>query len=314
MRPVTYLYCRAGPVTLSDPSGLDERVSVDPNAHRITYSTSIDVYTNGADPDRVRQLARGAENFYANRTNTAAEDVFGPTVGGFLEDVLAPNPTPRAYTDPETGIEWAVVFDVKYNVIEGSSPIPPFAPKDKEGFINIPPGLFTLLADAGLETGENIISYLPESDPGFEGGVGGRTFSITGNIPATDIRYPQKEKGTAEVSLVHESGHLLGFDERYGLETDMMRAAQKPDLQPLKMGQEHVDNAAQFALGLAGELSSVGRLSNFELFGVSLETRSTDAGPFEKFVHRKEQIERQLDLRIPTRRSESFWSSYWRSP
>ncbi|MEO5927539.1 MAG: SpvB/TcaC N-terminal domain-containing protein [Patescibacteria group bacterium] len=302
-----FAYCRGSPVTLSDPSGLDETISVNPNSHSIVYSTTVTLYTGSSDPDVVRETAGRAEDYYANRQPSVARELFGQTVGGALETLFG-SKHPRTYYEESTRTSWTVEFDVHYEVVEGDAPVMAMPPEGSSVSVG---SILDALAAGGLEPGDNMMAYRPADDPGFKKGVEGRTYSMSIGVPATDLKDAAAVL-QPELPVIHETGHLLGFHERYWampgtgmddfeFEEDMMRSS-RPG--PISMSQRHVDDAARFALELASEMSSTGRLDRFEIFGATIDVPgvSTTDPTYEatQQAQRTREVQRQRELRWPS--------------
>ncbi|MEO5927542.1 MAG: RHS repeat-associated core domain-containing protein [Patescibacteria group bacterium] len=272
-----YLYCRAGPVTLSDPSGLDALLTVDRETNTITFSTTVHVYTDEAHEQETRNATTRAEHFY-NDTVAKYVDSSNPTLKG----------------------DWNVRFSVHYDVHVGESPIPTVDPRTlSDGTGAEAARIKGVLREHGVGPGENILSYRPaiSRERDVPGAVaGGVSYNLGGpemGIPVSDIPY-QSDDDTRFLSLVHETGHLLGFDDRYlkepnksreqpGFANDVMNLTVSFGGMALGAGARtispvHVAEAARYAILFANVVSGKAdaSVSNVWLEGASFDTTGVD--------------------------------------
>ncbi|HEX8720434.1 MAG TPA: SpvB/TcaC N-terminal domain-containing protein [Pyrinomonadaceae bacterium] len=265
-----YAYVHLNPLAAVDPGGEDAVMTVDQKKHIITYSTTVHLYADPADKDKAQKAAAAGEKF-------------------FREQSKGQNAT---YTDDKKQV-WAVRFDVKYAVhTDHAMPV-----TLKTDLVDNGAGLKVrkdtrLITDMDnfrkdkVKAGDNLMELKEKGrSPGLGGEVAAE-FDITeqghravGN--STGAIFKKRDVLTSSGgklslqpvdfsdtelrdNLIHETGHMLGFGERYkqsdssfhpGFETDFMSNTKRFDKEIMKL---HFEDAAKFALAVShGESSSM---------------------------------------------------------
>ncbi len=264
-----YHYASGNPVVLYDPDGRDVRLSVDQQNHTITFSTTIHFFGTAQEIRQMRPVAQRAERFFANpRIETESE-----TRARFSGQPAQGAARQPAFTD-SSGTQWTVRFDVRYQFHDVASVPPPVtyqsAQQAPNAFVNnFSATEQTLQRSVGYRAGDNVLTLAPQ-----RGSVGG----VVGLFSSSDTAFPvfnrphsrmvgqisrssPFDRDKAFEALVHESGHMLGFDERYqdfgilsqphqGFNFDFMSAASGRS--EVTMHPAHIEAAAQFGVAVAG--------------------------------------------------------------
>ena len=290
-----YLYGACNPVKFNDPGGRDVRLSVDQNTHTITYATTVHFYCTADQIRELTPLARSAEQFY-NSPPVEAEDQTA------LRFRSLPS-TPGTNTFTQGGTQWTVRFQVNY-VFHDVATDP------------LPADLQSLYNDIHAGTGISAASYRTRlaagtaAVPGFQAGdnimmmhasgrnVGGVTYRFSEQDAARPISGSPISRTLATIanlpanmgeSLVHETGHLLGFDERYsggsglasnqyGYRYDFMGPGGGRSIGSLTVVPTHIEEAALFAIGVANGNT----LSNHVISGHMIDSTGT-SGSISQF-------------------------------
>jgi RHS repeat-associated protein len=279
--PNVYAYVLDNPVKYVDPEGRDARISVDQKTHTITYSSTVHFYGTAAEIKTVTPLVKEAEKFFKSPTiETGAK-----TQARFVQGTKAPSEG-NTFTDP-SGTKWTVKFDVKYQLhdVATTPPVVTAAGTTVTGagvakdqatandFVtNLPTVEAGLKKSIGFNPGDNIMSFRPPS-----GSTGGVTHLLTSPDASAPTFGRPESRMLAEItrgkstditreSIIHETGHLLGFDERYwdpskgqgvlvqkhnDFGWDFMGAAEGKALDATTMHPQHIEDAARFAIGVA---------------------------------------------------------------
>ncbi|UII33140.1 insecticidal toxin complex protein [Fulvivirga ulvae] len=213
-----YSYSNNNPIILTDPSGLDARLTVDQATHTITYSSTVHFYGTQAEIDQVRPAAERATQFFTDASGTVLID----------------------------GTRWTVNYNVNFQYHEtGASPLPtgiqsiidqlvdpnsPVVPNITQAI-----GLLGLYSDAhqrSFASGTSQVSGYRAGDSvlTFSGHVGvGLTVQLLPSFLPIMRTFPEPTSralmainpavGSSPEALfrtiIHEVGHTLGFDERY---------------------------------------------------------------------------------------------------
>jgi RHS repeat-associated protein len=263
-----YSFTLNNPVKFFDPDGRDVRLSVDQQAHTVTYSTVVHVFGTAAENHRLEPIARQAEQFFSNPRIETEKQTRARLVGG------AP-PSPRTtptFTDG-AGTQWTVRFDVKYQFHDIAKTPPVATYKDVStsqgatSFVNNRAAVEQKMTQSfGYTSGDNVMTLAPPA-----GSVGGITSLLSsGNSSAPTFSEPESRMfsqimrttnpATTKESMIHETGHLLGFDDRYldfgGLSSthqdftfDFMGAAKSSG--EVTMHPQHIPEAGGFGLAVA---------------------------------------------------------------
>jgi hypothetical protein len=182
------------------------------------------------------------------------------------------------FTD-QGGTTWTVRFDVKYQLHDIAKTPPAVTQADvaKLGanaiVKNLPSDEAKLKASVGFNPGDNVMTFRPQN-----AGVGGVTTLLTSpDTAAPTFGKPESRmlasvgQGTKDIvheSVIHETGHLLGFDERYESTTglaqnhndfgwDFMSSAGTKSPSTTTMHPTHIADAARFGIGVANGNSLV---------------------------------------------------------
>ncbi|HYI11054.1 MAG TPA: SpvB/TcaC N-terminal domain-containing protein [Thermoanaerobaculia bacterium] len=284
-----YSFALDNPVKFFDPDGRDVRLSVDQQTHTITYSTTVHVFATRAEIRRLTPMARQAEQFFANpRIETQAETQARQTA------VAAGQPAPAGrapvFVDA-SGTRWTVRFDVQYQFHD----IARTPPTHSRQTLNTAPAATTFVNNQraeearmttafGYQPGDNVMTLTPQA-----GSTGGVTSLMTSANPAMPTFGEPHSRMFASIarsprfiqeSLIHETGHLLGFDERYedfgplsqshpGFDFDFMGAG--TGRSEITMHPVHIEAAGRFAVDVANHLN----LSSQVIRGIQVDDTGT---------------------------------------
>ena len=251
--PNVYTYAHQNPLAAIDHDGKNAILTVDEKKHTITYSTTVHLYADAKDKDKAERVATNAEQFFQNK------------IGSYTGD---------------HGQKWSVRFNVKYSVHTDHAM--PVKLKTETGAVKTDTVEVTdqknYEADK-IKPGDNFLQ-LEEKHPQ---GWGGYINPEVGPTKEQSHRYVGASTGflyksgdaivkkngidvTQQVdfteremrnNLIHETGHLLGFDERYkgnnrsthpGFESDFMGNSVSGEKWIVNT---HFEDAAKFALGVS---------------------------------------------------------------
>ncbi|NUP10068.1 MAG: RHS repeat-associated core domain-containing protein [Polyangiaceae bacterium] len=257
--PCLYRYCGAAPTMYVDPSGYNPVVDVNPGTSTITYSLNVHLYAPTDKRAEVAKAAAMAQDFFQN-----------PHVKGTITDTAegrSADSRAMTYVD-EAGKAWTVKFDVRFEVHAEPSPVSQIAAPPKTQGTEVWAFLSSLflanyeMTEAGFGAGDAVLTYYDYEDWAGSAASHGRTFNLDYGVTAGEMRlspYSNKQ-GQYALELIHEVGHLLGFEDRYfvddtsahpGFDDDMMASGGlfgDRVIHPI-----HVEDAAKFALRFAGE-------------------------------------------------------------
>jgi RHS repeat-associated protein len=234
-----YRYSSNNPVKLSDPSGLDARLSVDQQNRTITYATTVHVYGTAAEIARMRTAGARTTAFFRNASGNVQIGGNNWQVNYDVQfqyhTITAGSPLPAGITGAITEVNRRV--GIMAGLISGTisrNQVPP-------------PGLIAISDDAvlrnfrtattqtrGFNQGDaivtmtNIAGLTANLRP--SGVTVGMTSLPTAGMPTPDPhqalialdRSRNPVSANEEVlfrTLTHEIGHALGFQERYGITT-----------------------------------------------------------------------------------------------
>lgn len=264
-----FLYVQNNPLGAYDPTGMDAIIAVDEKAHTITYSTTVHLYADVADKDKIEKAAQAAQKFYEDQSKG-----------------------PNALVKDDKGIDWRVQFDVKY-VVHTDHAIPARIKTEtvKTGTLNYRKDSLEITdienyKKDNIKPGDNLMDVKGKAtDPGLGGEVN-KEYDMTKEDSHRHVHarvgtlYTKKEATVADAAgtrkmdlsftdtelknnLIHETGHFLGFDERYsqstknthaGFEKDIMSNVSRYDNK--EIFKIHFEDAAKFALDVSfGESS-----------------------------------------------------------
>lgn len=266
-----YQFVYQNPINAKDVSGKDADLTVDKKKHTITYSTTVHVYAKEGDKAKVEAAAKGAEKFYKDQSASA-------------------NAT---YTDAK-GQQWQVKFDVKYQVhTDHGIPARIKTEHVQTKTLNYRKDSLEITDPANykkdnIKPGDN---FMDIKEKGDRRGLGGSVDAEYDMTPESGHRmvhlrmgslYTKKDAlaatadGFKEVevdfsgtelknNLIHETGHQLGFDERYSQSTTSIHTGYDKDfmgndsrIDNKEIFKQHFEDAAKFALDAShGESSSV---------------------------------------------------------
>lgn len=291
-----YAYVNNNPANLSDPSGLDGRISVDQSTHTITYSTTNHFFGTAAEIQQMQPIAQQAEAFFNNPTiETTAE------TRARLNGNAPATPRTATYTD-SSGQVWTVRFNVTYVFHDtATTPVPAdiqtIYTNIRSGNPMTIPSFQSLLqsgtaAIPGFQQGDNVMMM------GATGtSVGGITYLVSepsasaptfGNPLSRSLVTLGNRPGYLLESMIHETGHTLGLDERYtslgplstshtGFEYDMMGSGSGQSAASITMHPTHINTFAEYALTVANQNT----ITNHPIEGII--TNTTDGGNIQQF-------------------------------
>ena len=260
-----YAYAENNPILYNDPNGTEARLTVDQATRTITYSTTVHVFGTAAEIATLTPIARKAEAFYRNPTIETQEAT---------AQRLAGKPTIPAGNNQfkdTAGHTWTVNFDVTYQFHDTAVITPPFTYDSVKATpqvfaANKAAGEAQLARDVGFQAGDNILT------PGSNGTAGGVVAHLTApspSFPTFGIPHSRMvgkiatKRGYILESLIHETGHFLGWDHRYGplqildndpskgFEFDMMAGAVGSSRKAITMHPDHIRTSAEFAIAVA---------------------------------------------------------------
>jgi len=273
---------------LSDPSGLDAKLSVDQTTRTITYSTTYHFYGTAAEVARMRTAAARTTQFF--RDNSGTVDIDGTdwtvnyNVAFQFHTTTAASPTPAGITGAVTATNRRIG-----QMVSGTVPPP--------GIISFEDSI-TLLnfntartQTSGFNPGDNIVTFADIRGLSPTLRPAGVTVEMkhlptpnTGNLESTRSFIALDRTMNPTVAneeylfrtLTHEIGHTLGFGERYGHLTTG-GVAPHPRFQDDFMGNvtgrptfnmhsSHREASARFAIHAAnGQSITQGVIRNFSV-------------------------------------------------
>ena len=232
------MYARNNPTSYVDPDGSDARVTVDPARRHVTVATTVHLY--GATAKQVTALgnvARLAEAFWRNPTVATQATVKAALAAG--------RPIPNAgLTARVNGQTWTLKFEISYTVYRGTAPFKRSTASDKTYDIDA-----NRAKAEGVQPGDVLLNHEPNLPTTRTASVAG------GHLPTLSSR---SRRGVDQVNMlgdivgpyadaleqeelarraVHETGHAIGFDERYN--PDMPMAGSYAGFDYDVMGRDH---------------------------------------------------------------------------
>jgi hypothetical protein len=151
--------------------------------------------------------------------------------------------------------------------------------------------------ESGIATGEvKLISRTDNRMPTF----GEPVSRMVGRI--------MNKPGYELEALIHETGHMLGFDERYekvigsnhpGFEYDLMGAGLGKGVDVITMHPQHIEDAARFALGVADGRTLVNQI----IRGIQIDSTGTK-GSISQFEGKDRTINPEYKSRQSTLHNE----------
>jgi RHS repeat-associated protein len=289
-----YRFVLNNPIKYFDPDGKDVRLSVDQQTHTITYSTTVHFFGTADEIKKLKPIAQKAEQFFANPTIETQSETDARKAGNPAATARKPE-----FTD-SSGTKWTVKYDVHYELHDTAKVKPATtyqdAANDPNKFVSdFQANETKLKQDVGYKPGDNVLTYTPPS-----GSLGG----VVGLLSQPDPKFPTFNKPVSRMvgqivksnpfkadvtleALTHETGHMLGFDERYtdfgpisqehkGFKYDFMTAASGKT--GLVMQPTHIDASANFALGVANGKN----ISNQVIRGIQVDSTGRK-GAIEQF-------------------------------
>ncbi len=286
-----YRYTQNNPLKYSDQTGTDARLTIDQESRTISYNTTVHFFGTAEEIAKIRPFAQQATDFFSNpsiETQTETDQR--------LAGISIRRPRRSTFTDVN-GDEWQVRYDVTFAFHDTSQISSPLASQTTEEILNnVPETERTLASSVGFVPGDNILQFA--SNNAMTGGV-------TTLGTRTDSRYPAfgepvsrmianiSSAGGHELqSLIHETGHLLGFDERYNqlfilntgnhpqFEHDLMSGA-GGDSSVVTMHPAHIEASAVFAIGVANGRNLV----NQPLRGLQVESTRQEINGGTRDLH-----------------------------
>jgi len=286
-----YAFVLSNPIKFSDPDGKDVRLSVDQASQTITFSTVVHYFVTETQWKQLEADVAGATDFFT-KPNIESEDEA-------QKRMIHPetrSPGISQYKDPK-GTPWRVRFDIRYKFHDIDRVKPPATIADVRGEKKVKYFLSHRLdferkmqQSFGYAPGDNVMTIDPKlKKHGAAQGMFGA------------IQPPGRQsKGT----IIHEIGHLLGFDERYkkdmfgpighkGFHDDFMASGVD------SMRPEHVVDAARFALAVAAgrTLKNQPIQAIPDVFPEPID--DTESGEVEQFLpddeSRYEKLQRELE-------------------
>ena len=289
-----YRYAYNNPVKLSDPSGLDARLTVNQQTRTITYSTTVHFYGTAQDISTMQPIATRATQFFANNSGTVTINNQQWTVNydvSFQFHDVATDPMPSGFNS---------LVNQAFNPTTHSN-------------LQTAPGLITLYQPVwhqtfrtaasqvrGFRSGDNILAIANMGPLGA--GQPGATLNLRSVMipPLTGQPSPAPNQAFMALNaqqatsaerifrtMVHEIGHTLGFDERYdpnqnaaphtGFSTDFMSSLNLANPN-ITMHASHREASARFAIHVANGQN----LRNVDITGFNVD--STVGGTVEEFT------------------------------
>jgi RHS repeat-associated protein len=288
-----YCFVLNNPVKFYDPDGKDVRLSVDQQTHTITYSTTVHFFGTAAEIRQMKPVAQKVEQFFANPTIETQSETEARYAGHPATTARKPE-----FTD-SSGTTWTVKYDVHYEFHDTASVKPavtvPDLERDPNAYVqNLTATETKLQQDVGFKPGDNVMTIAPAN-----GNTGGVVINVKGSDQNRPVFGEPKSRMVGQISrispfdaskaqeaLAHETGHMLGFDERYrdfsglvqehrGFKMDFMTAASGKS--SLIMEPIHIEAAARFGIGVANNRT----ISQQVIRGIQVD--STAGGTIEQF-------------------------------
>jgi RHS repeat-associated protein len=268
-----YSFVQNNPIKFYDPDGGDVRLSVDQQSHTITYATVVHFFGTKAEIKQLSPVAAKAEKFFKNPRIETENETFARMRGGASGSTSATKRQPT-FTD-NAGTVWTVKFDVKYQLHDIAKTPPAMTSQDVDtakgatAFVTGRAAAEQKLQQSfGYAPGENVMTYSPPA--GSVGGVTTLLSSVDARFPTfgmpesrmfSQITKPARfDADSVREALIHETGHLLGFDERYrnmgplssthaDFKFDLMAAG--VGRSEIVMHPQHIEEAGRFGVGVA---------------------------------------------------------------
>ncbi len=210
--PNLYAYVGDNPVAYGDPSGKEARVILDPQHHTATVQTTVHIYgVDASQRTAVQAVTQQAQALWTNPTVATQQDV--------EKAQAAKKAIPdRGMSVTINNQTWTLKFDIKYQIHVGSqAPIKLSAPTAQGQTSVYDIDRQRAVADK-FEVGDNAITLQRSAG----GNVGGSVTSASVGTVQTNMvgevrgRWgSQDERSALARRLAHETGHAIGFDERY---------------------------------------------------------------------------------------------------
>ncbi|HJX26586.1 MAG TPA: RHS repeat-associated core domain-containing protein, partial [Thermoanaerobaculia bacterium] len=264
-----YAFARNNPIRFFDPDGRDVRISVDQRTNTITYSTTVHVFATQAQIRQLRPITQSAERFFRNpRIETTDE------TRARLRSSAPAVPRRPTFTDA-SGTQWNVRFNVEYQLHDIAATPPPHTYDSVTAsnqaaldyVTNRTANEQAMQSSFGYRAGDNVMTLASPS-----GSVGGitallstpdasrPTFGTPQSRAFGQIVWPTRfDRDSIREALIHETGHMLGFDERYdgsalatnhsGFDFDLMAAGGSRS--EITMHPRHIEEAGSFGAQVA---------------------------------------------------------------
>lgn len=252
-----YGYTKDNPVKLTDRMGSEARLIIDEQAHTITVNTTVHLYAaTRREEQRLRNVSRQAESFYQNPVVATDQEVSQAQAAGTAIPSRGTN-----FTDAG-GQAWTIRFDVHYQVHRATTPVKQIV-SQSQGSTLYEVSTSGVQRDS-LQVGDNTMTLVRHSQKTIGGVVDNASIgSIASN--ATGELYYEQGLPDAALSrrLIHETGHFIGFDERYdpvtasfarggyaGFDSDFMGADDDSSSRTIAINPVHIEELGQFAMSV----------------------------------------------------------------
>jgi RHS repeat-associated protein len=298
-----YTYSQNNPIIFFDPDGREAIMTIDEQSHTVTLKTTVHLYAGTkAEETRLNKIATKAKAFYASAVVATDADVAAAQAAN------TPIPTKgTGFTDP-SGQAWTIKFDVDYKVHRGTAPV-------KEVVAQSGGQTLYEVSTAGVQkdnigVGDNTMTLVKHNTKTIGGHVPHATIGTAESNATGELFY---EKGLPDEALtrrlVHETGHFLGFDERYdpvtaslmkggypGFDSDFMGADDDSFNRVVVINPLHIEELGKYALEVrskAGALPAGTTSRDFLISGHIDDTQGGKLQPKHATYTAAQQTQRQ---------------------
>lgn len=255
-----YIFVQGNPVVYDDPNGGEARLIVDEQARTITIQTTVHLYaTNARDRRRLGRAAQQARAFFQNPIVATDQQVNQARA----QRKAIPN---RGTTFTANNQAWTIRFDVNYQIHnQTTTPIRVARPNAQGQLTHAYDISRKGVQRAHIQVGDNVLILRTRQGSGTPGGNVQhlRIGTIESNAVGTVRASRNATMSQIRKRLIHETGHFLGFDDRYdpalaglfgntypGFNFDIMGAGGGAASDPVVINPTHISEFGQFVMEL----------------------------------------------------------------